>query len=112
MSRAVEEGLRADARLLLGGDVAITQSYRPVTAEQRAAFADGATQVTDWIEMRGMARADTQGARPTLVQIKAVDTTYPLAGRLGFVFCGGVVFVIGLFLRRAGRRRTLPVPSP
>ncbi len=85
MSRAVEEGLRADARLLLGGDVAITQSYRPVTAEQRAAFADGATQVTDWIEMRGMARADTQGARPTLVQIKAVDTTYPLAGRLELV---------------------------
>jgi len=82
ISRAVEEGLRADARLLLGGDVAITQSYRPATAEQRAAFAERATRVADWVEMRGMARADTPNARPTLVQIKAVDGAYPLAGTL------------------------------
>lgn len=29
----------------------------------------------------------------------------PPAGRLGFVFCGGTVFLVGLALRRAGRRR-------
>ncbi|HJQ60599.1 MAG TPA: FtsX-like permease family protein [Vineibacter sp.] len=82
MSRAVEEGLRADARLLLGGDVAVTQSYRPATPEQRAAFGERAAKVADWIEMRGMARAETPGARPALVQIKAVDAAYPLAGKL------------------------------
>lgn len=40
----------------------------------------------------------------------------PLLGRLGFVFCGGVVVVVGLALRRAarGRRRieTPPTPAP
>lgn len=34
----------------------------------------------------------------------------PLEGRLGFLFCGGLVFAIGLFLRRAGRVRR-PAPS-
>ncbi|MCW5581952.1 MAG: ABC transporter permease, partial [Luteimonas sp.] len=82
ISRAVEEGLRADARQLLGGDVAVTRSYRPATPEQRAAIAQGAQAVADWIEMRGMARADAAGSRPSLVQIKAVDGAYPLAGKL------------------------------
>lgn len=41
----------------------------------------------------------------------------PLLGRLGFVFCGGIVFLIGLALRRAGRARpridtpTTPAPA-
>jgi putative ABC transport system permease protein len=82
MSRAVEEGLRADARVLLGGDVSVSQSYRPATPEQRAAFAERAKSVADWVEMRGMARADSPGARPALVQIKAVDSAYPLVGKL------------------------------
>ena len=85
MSRAVEEGLRADARLLLGGDVAVTRSYRPATPEQRAVFAERATRVADWVEMRGMARADVPDSRPALVQIKAVDGAYPLAGQLELV---------------------------
>ena len=35
-SRAVEEGLHADARELLGGDVAISLLYREATPEQIA----------------------------------------------------------------------------
>ena len=35
-SRAVEEGLRADARDILGGDVAISLLYREATPEQVA----------------------------------------------------------------------------
>ena len=38
----------------------------------------------------------------------------PLIGRLGFVFCGGVVVIIGLGLRRASRARrpaVAPVPA-
>jgi putative ABC transport system permease protein len=114
ISRAVEEGLRADARLLLGGDVAITQSYRPATPAQRTAFAAGAQRVADWVEMRGMARAEAPGARPALVQIKAVDGAYPLAGTLSLAgggdlqallrargdYFGAVVEEIGL--RRLG----------
>lgn len=85
LSRAVQEGLRADGQLLLGGDVAISQSYRPATPEQRAAIAEKAARVADWVEMRGMARADKAGSRPALVQIKAIDQAYPLAGRLELV---------------------------
>src|SRR5690606_10218949 len=29
----------------------------------------------------------------------------PLTGRLGFLFCGGVVIIVGLALRRAARAR-------
>lgn len=36
----------------------------------------------------------------------------PMIGRLGFVFCGGVVVLIGLGLRRAARTRPLPPHPP
>ncbi|QQS15109.1 MAG: ABC transporter permease [Rhodospirillales bacterium] len=87
ISRAVEEGLRADARSLLGGDVSIAQSYRPATPEQLAAFGRDGARVARWIELRGMARAEAPDSRPTLVQIKAVDGLYPLAG--GLEIAGG-----------------------
>jgi len=81
-ARAIEEGLRADARALLGGDVAVSRPYQPLSDEQLAYMArDGAT-VTGWVEMRGMARLDRDGARPTLIQLKAVDGRYPLAGTI------------------------------
>src|SRR4029434_2281353 len=35
-SRAIEEGVRADARDILGGDVAVSLLYREVTPEQMA----------------------------------------------------------------------------
>ena len=41
-SRAVEEGLRADAREILGGDVAISLLYREATPEQIACLASRA----------------------------------------------------------------------
>ena len=45
-SRAVEEGLRADAREILGGDVAVSLLYREATPEQ-----------IDYMKSRGRARA-------------------------------------------------------
>lgn len=78
-SRAVEEGLRADAREILGGDVAISLLYREATPEQMA-FMREQGQLVRWIDSRAMARPTKPDGRPTLVQLKAVEPAYPLYG--------------------------------
>ena len=80
-SRAIEEGLRADAREILGGDVAISLLYREATAEQMA-FLRERGQLVRWIDSRAMARPVKADGRPTLVQLKAVESAYPLYGVL------------------------------
>lgn len=78
-SRAVEEGLRADAREILGGDVAISLLYREATPEQ-IRLMESLGEVTRWIDSRAMARPTKSDGRPTLVQLKAVEPAYPLYG--------------------------------
>ncbi len=80
-SRAVEEGLRADAREILGGDVAISLLYREATPEQMA-FMRGQGELVRWIDSRAMARPTKSDGRPTLVQLKAVEPAYPLYGKV------------------------------
>src|SRR5262245_64493618 len=52
-SRAVEEGLRADAREILGGDVAVSLLYREATPEQ-VDFMKSRGELTRWIDSRAM----------------------------------------------------------
>ena len=78
-SRAVEEGLRADAREILGGDVAVSLLYREATPEQME-FMKSRGQFVRWIDSRAMARPVKPDGRPTLVQMKAVEPAYPLYG--------------------------------
>jgi putative ABC transport system permease protein len=80
-SRAVEEGLRADAREILGGDVAISLLYREATPEQ-IEFMKTRGELTRWIDSRAMARPTKSDGRPTLVQLKAVEPGYPLYGAI------------------------------
>jgi putative ABC transport system permease protein len=80
-SRAVEEGLRADAREILGGDVAISLLYREATPEQ-VEFMKMRGALTRWIDSRAMARPTKPDGRPTLVQLKAVEAGYPLYGAI------------------------------
>jgi putative ABC transport system permease protein len=80
-SRAVEEGVRADSREILGGDVSISVLYRAASPEQEA-FLRREGQVTRWIDSRVMAHPLKESARATLVQLKAVEQAYPLYGRL------------------------------
>ena len=80
-SRAVEEGLHADAREILGGDVAISLLYRPATPEQ-IEFMKSRGQLVRWIDSRAMARPTKSDGRPALVQLKAVEAGYPLYGAL------------------------------
>ena len=75
---AINEGLRLDARSLLGGDVDLHLAHRPATADQ-AAFLAAAGVVSETVEMRAMARGmDGEGRH--LVELKAVDGRYPLYG--------------------------------
>ncbi|CAN5815175.1 ABC transporter permease [soil metagenome] len=78
-SRAVEEGLRADAREILGGDVAISLLYREATPEQ-VEFLKSRGELVRWIDSRAMARSTKPEGRSTLVQLKAVEPAYPLYG--------------------------------
>lgn len=78
-SRAVEEGLRADAREIMGGDVAISILYREATPEQMA-FMREQGRFVRWIDSRAMARPVKADGKPTLVQLKAVEPAYPLYG--------------------------------
>jgi len=81
-SRAVEEGLRADARMLLGGDIELRLTHRAATADQKD-FLAGLGRMTEVLEMRTMARPGiANGGAPALVQLKAVDDLYPLYGTL------------------------------
>src|SRR6478736_4821317 len=78
-SRAVQEGLHADARELLGGDVAISLLYREATPEQLSWLARQG-ELTRWIDSRSMARPVKADGRPALVQLKAIEPAYPLYG--------------------------------
>jgi len=78
-SRAVEEGLRADAREILGGDVAVSLLYREATPEQ-IAWLGKQGEMTRWIDSRSMARPAKPDGHPALIQLKAVEPAYPLYG--------------------------------
>ena len=80
-SRAVEEGLRADAREILSGDIAVSLLYREATPEQ-IDYMKSRGQLVRWIDSRAMARPVKPDGRATLVQLKAVERGYPLYGSI------------------------------
>ncbi|HEX3953888.1 MAG TPA: FtsX-like permease family protein [Stellaceae bacterium] len=81
LGAAVEAGIAADARALLGGDVSARLAYRPASeAEHRFLAASGT--LSEAARLRAMARS-TDGARRTLIELQAVDAAYPLYGALG-----------------------------
>src|SRR5215218_7373220 len=76
-SRAVDEGLRADAREILGGDVAVSLLYREAPPEQ-IAWLRQQGEMTRWIDSRSTARPVKPDGRPALIQLKALEPAYPL----------------------------------
>ncbi len=75
---AVLDGVRAGARLSVGGDVSLRLFHHPATPEQ-VAFLSAAGRHSETAELRPLAhRAD--GGAASLVELKAVDETYPLYG--------------------------------
>jgi putative ABC transport system permease protein len=79
-SESLTGGLVREGRTILGADVAFSLIQREATAEERSFLANRGTLSTA-ATMRAMARAS--GERSALVEIKAVDSAYPLYGNVG-----------------------------
>ena len=78
LGAAVEAGLRADARRLLGGDVSARLALRPASAAERDFLARSGT-LSETARLRAMARS-IDGKRRSLIELQAVDAAYPLYG--------------------------------
>ncbi|QEL24595.1 FtsX-like permease family protein [Bosea sp. F3-2] len=76
-SRGLTEGLAREGRRILGGDAAFSLIHREATP-QELAFLTARGTLSSIATMRGMASAGEKGA--ALVEIKAVDSTYPGIG--------------------------------
>ncbi len=88
VTAVVNHSLSADAKAILGGDVAITRSHMPLPDEDMTYLRELGT-VSGSVRMRTMAfpapitgGQAVQGASPrsALVELKAVDSLYPLYG--------------------------------
>jgi len=77
---AIDSAMTHDARVLLGGDLDLRQSHQPITPDQLAVLA-GMGRISIGVEMRAMASIGNNRAR-SLVELKGVDRSYPLVGRL------------------------------
>ena len=79
VNESVKAGIDDNARPLLGGDLQARLSSIPATSDQLAALRL-AGDVSTQVQMRSMARALGEAGNITLVELKAVDPTYPLYG--------------------------------
>ncbi len=79
VSASLGEGLAREGRTLLGGDVAFSLFQREAKPDE-VAFLRSRGDVSVVATLRGMARASD--GRLALVEIKAVDATYPMLGEL------------------------------
>lgn len=70
-------------RALIGGDLALARSQRPLTGDERAGLRSFGA-LSQVATLRAMARAGRTGTADdvALVEIKAVDAAYPLVGAL------------------------------
>jgi putative ABC transport system permease protein len=78
-SRGLTEGLSREGRRILGGDAAFSLIHREATAPELA-FLQSYGSVSTIATLRGMANAGEKGA--ALIEIKAVDASYPSIGDL------------------------------
>jgi putative ABC transport system permease protein len=80
VAASLADGMASQGRVLLGGDVAFLLFQREATPDELA-FLRSHGQVSAIATLRAMARA--QDGKLGLVEIKAVDNTYPTIGELG-----------------------------
>ncbi len=84
VSLSLKDGLAREGRAILGGDISFDLALREATAPERA-FLAAQGRVSSVALMRAMARAGSPGQpaqEAAMVEIKAVDGAYPLAGRV------------------------------
>jgi putative ABC transport system permease protein len=76
VSAALQSALLRDARVLLGGDLDATLSYRAANSDEKALLRTLGT-LSEQVEVLGRAASDTDSA---FISIRAVDANYPLVG--------------------------------
>jgi putative ABC transport system permease protein len=79
VAASLSEGLTREGRTLLGGDVAFSLIQREAKPDE-VAFLRSRGEVSVAATLRGMARAGD--GRLALVELKAVDASYPMLGEL------------------------------
>jgi putative ABC transport system permease protein len=79
VSLSLKDGLARQGRAILGGDASFDLAQRELSASERD-FLGGRGRLSQVALLRAMARRDDGAA--ALVEIKAVDETYPLAGKV------------------------------
>lgn len=79
LSRALNEGLSREGRIILGADAAYTLIQREASPAEREALARFG-RVSEVTQSRAMAISPK--GESTLVEIKAIDKAYPVAGTL------------------------------
>lgn len=80
VARSITDGVAAQGRIILGGDMRFSLPQRPASDAERA-FLEGFGTVGRATGIRSMARLP-DGSDQSLVEIKAVDGQYPLYGEL------------------------------
>ncbi len=80
VARSVTDGIAAQGRTILGGDISFALNQREAVAAERA-FIAAQGRVAESATMRSMARLP-DGSDQSLVEVKAVDAAYPLYGGL------------------------------
>jgi putative ABC transport system permease protein len=79
LNESIEGGLKRDGRKLLGGDISIRLLHLPAKKEHIKYFKT-ASDFSEIIELRAMARNIASTGSRTIVELKAVDDAYPLVG--------------------------------
>ncbi len=74
---SITAGLAREGAVLLGGDAAISLTYRFADADELAFMQSISTEISEIVDFRSMAVA---GDERGLTQVKAVDAAYPLKG--------------------------------
>jgi putative ABC transport system permease protein len=95
LSTAFLTGLAEQGRTLLGGDVAVGLVHRAATAEERALLSRYG-RVSESVSMRAMAYALRRGevGERQLVELKAVDGSYPLYGAVSLAPAGSIAHAL------------------
>jgi putative ABC transport system permease protein len=86
---ALQDSLRREGRVLLGGDVEASLLHRRITSPELAFLADKG-KLSEAATLRAMART-VDGSAQALINIKAVDGAYPLYGSLDLQGADGAV---------------------
>ncbi|WP_439576313.1 ABC transporter permease [Elioraea sp.] len=80
LTSAVLEGMRADGRRILGGDLEVSAGNRPIAQNALDWIAARGGQIAEVVEMRSMLVVEDGARDRMLVELKAVGPAYPLYG--------------------------------